>query len=125
MEILVMKTNINPIDLDSTIMPKGLMPIGLIRGGLLHSGLMHKGVVSLSLLGLMLAAGPVTAASVCKGLDNSACNDNAACGWVEGYERKDGRTVRSFCRTKSVSKKKPTQQPTAKHVDSANPIARK
>ena len=115
-----MKTNINPIDLDSSFITNGLMPIGLMR-----SSLIHKGLVSLSLLGLMLAAGPVTAASACKGLDNSACNDNAACGWVEAYERKDGRTVRSFCRTKSVSKKKPSQQPTAKHADNANPIARK
>lgn len=41
------------------------------------------------------------AASVCKGLQSSACASNAQCGWVEGYERKDGRQVKSFCRTKA------------------------
>lgn len=46
----------------------------------------------------------VSAASQCKGLDNSACNLNAACGWINGYERKDGRVVKSFCRSKPKAK---------------------
>jgi len=51
-------------------------------------------------------SGQLSAQSACKGLENSACSANASCSWVEGYERKDGRKVKSFCRTKSAAKKK-------------------
>lgn len=40
------------------------------------------------------------AASQCKGLSDAKCGEAASCSWVEGYERKDGRKVKSFCRTK-------------------------
>ncbi len=60
------------------------------------AGLTHTGVVS--------------AASACKGLENAACSSNSACNWVEGYERKDGRTVKSFCRSKPSSKKSPSNK---------------
>lgn len=53
------------------------------------------------MLGLAFASSPVNAASACKGLDNNACSESAACGWVESYERKDGRVVKAFCRTKA------------------------
>lgn len=46
------------------------------------------------------AADPVQ----CKGLDNDACTQQESCSWVNGYERKDGRLVSSFCRTKAKSK---------------------
>jgi len=65
---------------------------------------LRASLITISLIGSMLVAGPATAASACKGLDNSSCDANASCGWVEGYERKDGRTVKSFCRTKAVKK---------------------
>ena len=58
-------------------------------------------------------SGSAFAASACKGLDNAACGANASCGWVEGYERKDGRKVKSFCRTTS-SAKKSVDQPAKK-----------
>ena len=45
------------------------------------------------------------AASACKGLDTKGCSSNSSCRWVEGYERKDGRQVKAFCRTSPVSKK--------------------
>lgn len=61
-------------------------------------------------------SGQVSAASACKGLENAACNSNTSCGWVQGYERKDGRKVKSFCRTKSSAKKKGLE--TAKKKDS-------
>lgn len=69
------------------------------------STIIHSGIVAIGLIGALIVIGPAAAASACKGLDNSTCNANAACGWVDGYERKDGRSVKSFCRTKSVSKK--------------------
>jgi hypothetical protein len=66
-------------------------------------------VRNLSRVGLMtvalLSSGHVAAASQCKGLDTKACGANASCGWVQSYERKDGRTVNAFCRTKSKGSK--------------------
>lgn len=59
-----------------------------------------------ALLCASLASGSASAASECKGLENAACGANAACGWIEGYERKDGRKVKSFCRAKSKGAKK-------------------
>ena len=56
-------------------------------------------VSSLLILSMLALATPTNAASQCKGLNIDECNQNATCGWVEGYERKDGRTVKSFCRT--------------------------
>jgi len=56
-------------------------------------------------LGSLLASVPASSASLCKGLENSACAAKSSCGWVEGYERKDGRKVKSFCRTKSGANK--------------------
>ena len=62
-------------------------------------------VVSASVvIGLVLASTPVQAASACKGLDNQACGTSTSCLWVNGYERKDGRTVSSFCRSKPAAK---------------------
>jgi len=61
------------------------------------------GLVAISLV-MLLSTAQVNAASQCKGLENSACNQNASCGWVNGYERKDGRKVKSFCRTSNKSK---------------------
>jgi len=59
-----------------------------------------------SLFAGLLIMSPVSAASACKGLNNSACAASASCGWVESYQRKDGRTVKAFCRTKSSAAKK-------------------
>ena len=49
---------------------------------------------------------PQTFASDCKGMEQSACASEASCSWIEGYTRKDGRTVKSFCRAKPGSKSK-------------------
>lgn len=43
---------------------------------------------------------PASAESPCKGLEAAACSSNAACGWTDGYTRKDGREVRGYCRAK-------------------------
>ena len=62
-------------------------------------------VVSASvMIGLVLASSPVQAASACKGLDTKACGTSTSCSWVNGYERKDGRSVSSFCRAKASAK---------------------
>lgn len=58
-------------------------------------------VVASMALGLLLLSGNAAAASVCKGLDNSACDANASCRWVDAYQRKDNRKVNAFCRTYS------------------------
>lgn len=76
-------------------------------------------VSSLLAIGLAMS-GAAQAASQCKGLDNEACDAAAACGWVNGYERKDGRKVSAFCRTKSSTAKKSPTKPSAKAPSSDN-----
>jgi len=61
-------------------------------------------LLTASLVGIT-HGGVASAASACKGLENSACNASSNCNWVAGYERKDGRTVKPFCRTKPSAKK--------------------
>lgn len=63
-----------------------------------------KTVSATLLFAALMSAGQANAASQCKGLDNGACTKNNACGWVDGYERKDGRKVKSFCRTTNKTK---------------------
>lgn len=58
------------------------------------------------IVAMLLLTVSAQAASQCKGLDNSACDANAACGWVNGYARKDGREVSAFCRTSNKGKAK-------------------
>ena len=70
-----------------------------------NSTSLTSGLFSLAIAAsLLLASGTANAASQCKGLENSACSQNTSCGWVQGYERKDGRKVSGFCRTKAKSK---------------------
>ena len=65
---------------------------------------LRASIVAITLIGSLVTTNSVTAASACKGLENSACNANASCGWVNAYERKDGRSVKAFCRTSSAKK---------------------
>jgi len=62
--------------------------------------------MSSSLLGLLFISAQANAASACKGLENNACVSKESCSWIKGYERKDGKTVKPFCRTKPGSKAK-------------------
>ncbi len=71
------------------------------------------GVLASSLLASLVISSPVSAASACKGLDSSACSASASCGWVDSYQRKDGRTVKAFCRTKSGAKRSSANKPQA------------
>ena len=52
-------------------------------------------------------------ANQCKGLDSGDCEAAAACSWVQGYERKDGRKVSAFCRTKAKRTKPKTDAKSA------------
>jgi hypothetical protein len=70
-----------------------------------NTSLRNSLAIAIATIGLLSSTG-ANAASACKGLDNSACNAKANCGWVNGYERKDGKKVNSFCRTKARSKVK-------------------
>ncbi len=44
------------------------------------------------------------AASACQGKALDACAADASCIWVDGYTRKDGREVASYCRKASARK---------------------
>jgi hypothetical protein len=54
------------------------------------------------------------AAADCKGKAESQCLSNQACSWVGTYQRKDGRTVKGFCRAKSTGGKSVSQAPAVK-----------
>lgn len=56
----------------------------------------------------VLVPGVASAASQCKGMQQNACGADAQCIWVDGYTRKDGRSVSSHCKTKA-RKKAPDQ----------------
>ncbi len=73
-----------------------------------------KSVSATAIAAMMLLSGSANAADPiqCKGLENNACITQDTCSWVAGYERKDGRKVSAFCRTKAKSK--PTSAATAK-----------
>jgi len=51
---------------------------------------------------LALGSGAAAAESACKGLEQSACEKAADCIWVGGYQKKDGKQVAGYCRTKSA-----------------------
>lgn len=42
----------------------------------------------------------------CKGESQSACGKSSSCSWVDGYKRKDGKTVKGYCRASAGKAKK-------------------
>ena len=56
------------------------------------------------LAGFAFAAPSGMAASQCKGMTQDACAVAAECISVEGYTRKDGRSVGSHCKIRSGKK---------------------
>jgi hypothetical protein len=104
MEILIMITTVRKIKTNSTVLRRSL--------------------IALSLMGPMVVAAPVTAASVCKGLESSACSKSSSCAWVEGYQRKDGRSVKSFCRTNSAAKSSAAKTKLMKNTTSKKVISK-
>ena len=59
-------------------------------------------VVKVCLLSLALFTASFNAnAANCKGKAETLCTQDTSCSWVSSYERKDGRVVKGFCRTKT------------------------
>lgn len=56
------------------------------------------------LAGVVLSTSLASAASQCKGIQQDACAATAECVWVNGYVRKDGRSVNSHCKSKGGKK---------------------
>ena len=50
---------------------------------------------------LALGSTAAVAESACQGLEQGACEKKADCSWVGGYEKKDGKQVSGYCRSKS------------------------
>lgn len=63
----------------------------------------YPGLVGLFTLVSILLAGPAVAAQ-CKGLAKDPCAAETACSWVDGYTRKDGRTVSAHCKSRPAGK---------------------
>lgn len=61
---------------------------------------MKLGLVILFTL-LAIISQPTSAEVICKGLDTEMCEMHDHCRWINGYERKDGKTVEGYCRTKN------------------------
>ncbi len=60
------------------------------------------------LAGAILVPGLASAASQCNGMQQNACVADGQCIWIDGYTRRDGRSVSSHCKTKA-RKKTPDQ----------------
>ena len=69
----------------------------------MKNNIIRTAVLSLSLSAVTLFSGQALASN-CKGLENDACVASKSCSWVAGYERKDGRQVKAFCRAKPGAK---------------------
>ena len=54
--------------------------------------------------GLALLSSTVPAASQCQGMPHDACAATDECAWVQGYVRKDGRSVSSHCKSRGGKK---------------------
>lgn len=68
----------------------------------------------LCILGLSLSPAH---AKDCKGLSKTQCTSDNSCSWVNGYKRKDGVKVKSFCRTSAKKKKQTTNKKSTKKTD--------
>lgn len=53
---------------------------------------------------VLLPVASAHAENACKGLPQQTCDGAEQCLWVNGYTRKDGREVASYCRVKSTGK---------------------
>ena len=67
--------------------------------------------VTITVLTAVLLASNATSAQQCSGLDEDNCIQASSCSWINSYERKDGRTVKAFCRAKPGTKQASSDQP--------------
>ena len=76
--------------------------------------------ISMTMAGLLLVVPlSVSAADLpvqCRSLPQDACAAEAACSWVEGYTRKDGREVKAYCRKATVRRSQQSSRVPAGHV---------
>jgi hypothetical protein len=56
-------------------------------------------------------ATPAKTKSACAGLSETACRASAGCSWIPSTKRKDGRTVKAYCRLKTPPKRPLTKAP--------------
>lgn len=54
--------------------------------------------LSALLAGALALSSSVASANSCRSLEQSACESQAACSWVDPYQRSDGRAVKGHCR---------------------------
>jgi hypothetical protein len=57
------------------------------------------------------------AASQCKGMEASACQESQDCTWVSSYTTKHGNTVSAYCRAASGKAKKAVESKQQKKSD--------
>lgn len=69
-----------------------------------------------ALFGALTLSLPAAAASQCKGLSENSCAADNTCAWVDGYVRKDGRSVSSHCKTRPGQKAEQGIDPKAPKV---------
>jgi hypothetical protein len=50
------------------------------------------------------AATPAKPKSPCAGLAETACRAATECSWIAATKRKDGKTVKAYCRKKTIPK---------------------
>lgn len=58
----------------------------------------------LVLVASLIGAPSAFAASACKGLERSACENKTNCLWVEGYKKQNGSQVSGYCRSSQRKK---------------------
>lgn len=69
-------------------------------------------------------------AAQCKGMKKTQCSASNNCVWVDGYKRKDGKKVKSYCRNgkgkaKAASKKSSKKTTTSKSKSKASKSSKK
>ncbi len=62
----------------------------------------HKTLLIFAAAGLISFSQLSSAAAACKGLQSDACNSDNSCSWVKSYSTKSGKTIKAYCRNKSV-----------------------
>ncbi len=72
-------------------------------------------ILSIALVSTVSAT--ANAASQCKGMEASACQQNQDCTWVSSYTTKHGNTVSAYCRAASGKAKKSVESQQQKKSD--------
>jgi len=66
------------------------------------------------------------AANLCKGEKETVCAQTNSCNWIKAYKRKDGVTIKAYCRTKPTKKiKSKTSTTLKKKADEKQPVTTK